>query len=400
MSTTEEQSESPSEEQQLLTKLQEVHEASLKIVKDAWEEKLQLVNLIQLLDFGVMEKSTEKEDNDPQGVQDRIQLNIGGKHYDIRRRSELIGDELESPVKFLFKKRWCKYLPRDSNGRIYFDLEADWLLPLLKAVQKKEKSVEVETKLFGGFNGMLADLNLTNYYSPHPSLSPLPDKFIARPNTHKIISDVFQQMGISMCSLQTVGLDAVFAIQKYHQKYVVIIEARGGNAYGLFLDIFPKDSPTLRGPSFAVCFTTGETVSFQLAGPDMRLPRSFASGDSCQSRNYCYWATNGLYLNAIQYDTPPLTTPPAGETPVVITTIQAYSVVPASLPLSFMYGEKPTPSPNKKSLPWQKSDFYQPEDDRTKEVFEGAKTFQSLSTEIIRFQEALLKERRELFHEM
>jgi hypothetical protein len=70
-----------------------------------------------------------------EGLDDILQLNIGGKNYDLKRsvftQADLGPFNLLS---FLFNKRWERLLLRDKENRIYLDWNADWIQPILDQI--------------------------------------------------------------------------------------------------------------------------------------------------------------------------------------------------------------------------------------------------------------------------
>jgi hypothetical protein len=67
-----------------------------------------------------------------EGKDDILQLNIGGKKYDLKRSVFTQADL--GPLNLLsclFNKRWERLLLRDEENRIYLDWNADWIQPIL-----------------------------------------------------------------------------------------------------------------------------------------------------------------------------------------------------------------------------------------------------------------------------
>lgn len=67
------------------------------------------------------------------GSNDIVKLNLGGKNSSIRRGSIVDGPiGWDNLLSCLLNKKWDPLLPRDKENRIYFDWEADWVMPLLE----------------------------------------------------------------------------------------------------------------------------------------------------------------------------------------------------------------------------------------------------------------------------
>jgi len=82
-----------------------------------------------------------KEDMEKRELPDRIKINLGGKRLEvpISRLESILGQaDLLKSVSYrlasLLMCRWNRFLPRDSDGYIYFDWEATWIMPCINAM--------------------------------------------------------------------------------------------------------------------------------------------------------------------------------------------------------------------------------------------------------------------------
>ena len=57
-----------------------------------------------------------------------VKLNIGGKHLDVRRSTIT---QVRSRLAWILSGRWDHVLPKDKDGRLFFDLDPEWFEPII-----------------------------------------------------------------------------------------------------------------------------------------------------------------------------------------------------------------------------------------------------------------------------
>jgi hypothetical protein len=104
---------------------------------------------------------------DMEGDNDLLKLNFGGRNFDIKRSVLTKPQFGRNLFSCLFQKRWDRFHVRDKKGRIYVDLNKEWLIPLIEYMKSSHEE-EVGNRLAASncfLLGIMKDFRMDNLFS-------------------------------------------------------------------------------------------------------------------------------------------------------------------------------------------------------------------------------------------
>ena len=96
-----------------------------------------------------------------------LKLNVGGKDINVRKGSILPRTSSDSVFGILASGRWDNHLTKDQNGRIFLDIDPEWIEVIINVLRETGNVVLpcVATGKECGFNAVLACYNLKSLLS-------------------------------------------------------------------------------------------------------------------------------------------------------------------------------------------------------------------------------------------
>jgi TLD/BTB/POZ domain len=96
-----------------------------------------------------------------------LKLNVGGKDINVRKGSILPRTSPESLFGILASGRWDNHLTKDQNGRIFLDIDPEWIEVIINVLRETGKIVLpcVATGKECGFRAVLACYNLKSLFA-------------------------------------------------------------------------------------------------------------------------------------------------------------------------------------------------------------------------------------------
>jgi hypothetical protein len=122
--------------------------------------------------FEICGVDTKTNGFDSEGDNDLLNINFAGKIVRGIRRSVLTKPQFGcNYFSCLFQKRWDCFHPRDKDGRIYVDIEEEWLRPLLDYIiyyQTPLRSLKIDEAIDSYFFGIFSYFKLSEVFSDGP----------------------------------------------------------------------------------------------------------------------------------------------------------------------------------------------------------------------------------------
>jgi hypothetical protein len=122
--------------------------------------------------FEICGADTKINGFDSEGDNDLLNINFAGKIVRGIRRSVLTKPQFGcNYFSCLFQKRWDCFHPRDKDGRIYVDIEEEWLRPLLDNMiyyQTPSRSLQIDEAIDRYFFGIFSYFKLSEVFSDGP----------------------------------------------------------------------------------------------------------------------------------------------------------------------------------------------------------------------------------------
>jgi hypothetical protein len=135
------------------------------------ETKTQLLKRYKEI-FKICEINSDKEDFDFEGDDDMLDINFAGKIVRNIKRSTLTKPRNgRSLFTCLFRKQWDVFHPRDKEGRIYIDMEEEWISPLLDYMMYYQVPVDclyVKNSIDFPFSKVFSFFHLSSLFSDEP----------------------------------------------------------------------------------------------------------------------------------------------------------------------------------------------------------------------------------------
>ena len=96
-----------------------------------------------------------------------LKLNVGGKDINVRRSSILPRTSPDSLFSILVSGRWDNHLTKDRNGRIFLDIDPEWIEVVINVLRDTGRIVRpcVALEKDNGFRAILACYNLGSLFS-------------------------------------------------------------------------------------------------------------------------------------------------------------------------------------------------------------------------------------------
>ena len=96
-----------------------------------------------------------------------LRLNVGGKDINVRKSSILPRTSPDSLFGILVSGRWNSHLTKDRNGRIFLDVDPEWIEVVINVLRDTGKIVlpRVAPEKDSGFRAILACYNLGSLFS-------------------------------------------------------------------------------------------------------------------------------------------------------------------------------------------------------------------------------------------
>jgi hypothetical protein len=123
-------------ENSILTRLHEMIDAGKKAEdfltmahEEAAErrEKLEKVKM-QMITDSMLQQNTTAEGAPDSCLSAVIKLNVGGKNIDLKRSTVV---QVRSRLAWILSGRWDHVLPKDRDGRLFFDYDPEWFEPII-----------------------------------------------------------------------------------------------------------------------------------------------------------------------------------------------------------------------------------------------------------------------------